>query len=307
MRVLRGLRRATGERLRSTVGLAAIVIGLGAGCSGAPGRGGGADATNAGGSASPGAAPDGSGGWQHLATMDWQIAPGAEEFRWLDFTVDRDHWIAGFRPISPAGTHHVILYGPGALLNELFVSVVGTGPFLFPPDVRMRITKNEKMSIQVHVLDASPRSLGGTSGVDILDDPSPPAGAREANILNVNLPALTLPPGSTTTLRATCTFPSDMTLLAFAPHMHSLGTHYRATYQHGDAATVLYDEPFQVDGGSFVPLPTMAAQKGDQLLIDCTWVNTTAAVVKFGGAAADEMCAAIVLRSPAGDSDFCSN
>lgn len=243
------------------------------------------------------------GTWHALALHDWKISPGIDSSEALKFTPDRDYLVTGIRAVAPPGTHHITLERPGAEHNVLWVSVIGTGEFLFPDGVGLKLRAGESLHIGFHLVNASASTATGTSGIEVIEA-EPGSEMVEANILDPSVVNLFLPPGPSSA-SGKCTITEDQTLFAVGPHMHQLGKHLAAKLVHDGMETSLFDDEFDWTAQVFEPLPQIKAHTGDVINLRCDWYNTTTKNV-FGGPDSDqEMCSAFVYRYPAGDSKDC--
>jgi hypothetical protein len=145
------------------------------GCGG--GAGGGPDATHGG---DDGPSPDGGDHWVELAGRDWQIAAGtSDNYKCRKIQVTQEMWIAGFRSLSPQGTHHEIVtissdasnlgdYDCSAAnldVKMLFAAGIHTNDMLFPTGVAMHIVPGQYINLNLHLFDATDQPLSGHSGV----------------------------------------------------------------------------------------------------------------------------------------------
>lgn len=262
-----------------------------------------------------------------LAQGDWQLDPGSEEYFCVRKSIAVDTFVAGFRPISPPGTHHSVLSvvtaaaDGGTLAPDgttpcdattlgpelLGGSGVGTDAYRFPPGIAVKLEKGSQILLNLHLFNASSNPLRGTSGIEIM--PMAPSDVvHEAELVEAGkVVGLTVPPGRTTQT-GTCTIAKDIDVFSVTPHMHRLGVHQmaRSLPAHGDP-TVLVDRDYSFDAQTFSMFEKpVSLHAGDRIEVNCTYENPGATTVVFGQSSHDEMCfAATYLYPPLHQGGFC--
>ena len=262
-----------------------------------------------------------------LAEGDWQLDAGSEGYFCVRKTVTEDTWIAGFRPISPVGTHHTVLSVDGmtgdagapkpdgvtqceaVTLGSVLLggSGVGTAPYVFPVGVAVKIPKGKQILLNLHVFNASSETLRGTSGIEAMKVDASDV-VHEAELVEAGkVIGLTVPPGSSTQT-GTCTLRGDVTVFSVGPHMHRLGTHMmtRAVPVSGPPTTLI-DRDYSFDDQSFDFLDQpVNLHAGDTIEVNCSYQNPQAITVGFGQSTRDEMCfTATYLYPPLFAGGFC--
>jgi hypothetical protein len=244
--------------------------------------------------------------WKPFLTMDWSLPPASEKTTDQDFTADRDYYIAAIKPIDPTGTHHIVILRPGDFHDVLFVSVIGTPALYFPAGKVLHIRAGEKITLQVHRFNGSDKAIEGRSGVAIIESQGSDA-FEEVNIFTPAVTTLDLPPGQETTVKGSCTVPSDKTFFAVGPHMHQLGTHIRIAFEHGATTQMLYDRDFSFNEQPFLSMtPPVQAHAGDKITVECTYFNSTPGTVHWGTSTTDEMCQGMLYQFPVSSSAYCT-
>ena len=251
--------------------------------------------------------------WETLLTGDWTIAPGAEDYVCVRYTLPKDTYIRGVAAVNPRGTHHTNLTigeptkpdgtYPCTVAENLSVSIfgsgVGTDPVEFPAGVGMKLAEGTQLLLNLHLFNAGgDGELSGTSGTRIL-----PTDEKDIEHLAVNGPAVALNlnilPNQDTTTTGSYTVPDDSTLFAVLPHMHQLGIHSKVVaHSSVDGDRVLHDEPYSFDSQLYYPIESIRMAKGDEIDYECTWRNTTSRTIHFGQSSLDEMCAMGLYRYP---------
>ena len=260
---------------------------------------------------SGGSTPASASSFTTLASTDWSLDAGKETYLCAVSTVPEDMLIHAFRPIAPVGTHHtVVTWGDAApdgvyecdvndfLPNLIYASGVGTEDYTLPDGVGVRLGKGQKIHLQLHLFNAQTHALTGRSGVEVARMPESEL-ANEAEFVLAGTDTLSLPPGPGTA-SGTCTMAGDVTIFGLWPHMHRLGVHEKATAKPADGApSVIWDGAFSFDDQRFYDQsPLLALKAGDQVVVDCSYENTTATTVHWGESSTAEMCFFGLYRYP---------
>lgn len=252
-----------------------------------------------------------SGDWVVLLSQDWTLPAGTENMVNASRTLDQDVYVRAIRPLAPAGTHHTLLGlttgsggGPGTSPDGLlYASGVGTDALMMPAGVGLRLEAGKQLTLQLHLYNTGDAPLSGTSGVEVLlttaDQITDLAEIELAGPLG-----LTIPPG-VHTISGTCTATSPQTVFAIFPHMHQLGTHFRAEARTAAGAVTIHDDSYRFDEQRISPITPLALAPGDTITTECTWDNTTGATVNFGTSSDTEMCFSILFRYPATGGGYC--
>jgi hypothetical protein len=247
--------------------------------------------------------------WAALITADWQLDAGDEITSDLHFlTLDRDVYVGAIRPIAPQGTHHTVLALDSLDTNRIiYASGVGTNPIIFPEGVGLKLSAGRTVVLQLHLFNASPNAIAGTSGIEIVEV-EPGAVVHEANLFLPGPFDFSIPPMQSYVHTGTCTVTSPQNVFAIFPHMHQLGTHFKTTLTVGGVPTVIHDGPYAFDHQAFIPFSPIALQPGDSITTECTWQNTYPQAVGWGESSTSEMCFSILYRYPATESQgFCDD
>lgn len=268
--------------------------------------------------ASDPAAPDGSvhdaaprsdaaAGFIPLVTADWTLESGTEGYVCATKTITEDVYAGVLRPIAPFGTHHTVIglttpTGPdnpsfpcGPEFGEFWASGVGTDELVLPEGVGLLAPAGQQLRLSLHLFNASDDPLSGTSGVEVL--PLDPADVVHTARVDYHGPlGFEIPDNGMPTTVTEETTLGGGTLVAIFPHMHQLGTHFRAVLRRSSGApTVLWDEDFQFESQEFAPLGEVPVQAGDVLETSCTWINGTKDPVGWGQSSTAEMCFTILM------------
>jgi hypothetical protein len=114
-------------------------------------------------------------------------------------------------------------------------------------------------------------------------------------------------PGQTTKHTGTCLNETaeDITIVAFWPHMHEIGTHmYTEVIRADGMVETVFDKPFRFNYQVHYDLdPYVVLNAGDKIRAECTFVNMTQEEVDFGQSTKEEMCYQFAFSYPAGALD----
>lgn len=257
-----------------------------------------------------GTEPDGGGGpdastppagFVPLITAEWTMSPGQEGYLCATKTLTETIYVGAIRPLSPAGTHHTVVSlgspsGPddpgspcGPSFGEFYAAGIGTGELVLPEGVGLVAYAGQQLHLNLHLFNTQPDDLSGVSGVEVrLLQPSEVQ--HEASIRFHGPLSFQIPAGQVHSETHETTFDAARTLIAIFPHMHRLGTHFKAEVMKGATATTLWDQDFQFESQEFAPVPPVTVQPGDVLRTTCTWTNTTGQDVFWGDSSNAEMC-----------------
>lgn len=288
------------------------------------GGGGGVDA--------PGTTdPDGGGGpdaplppgYTRLIGRTWSLPAGQPDtYRCVRLTVTQDTYITGFKAQAPQGTHHTLLgitsgrtAGPdgefdcavGTLgLKMLYASGVGTNDYDFPAGVAVKVSAGQQLLLNLHLYNTSDQPITGDSAILVKTVPTAPANLAEfvfAGKFLFSIPSN----GQPTTVTGGCTIASGRNYQLFAvwPHMHQIATHQKVTLIRGGTPTVLHDGAFAFGEQNFYQqTPEVNLVGGDQIRVECTYVNNSGHNITFGDSSDAEMCFAGLYRYPSSNSNL---
>ena len=252
--------------------------------------------------------PDAAVGFETLISAAWTLGPGVEKTYCATRTMTEDVYVGTMRPIAPLGTHHTVIelldtpagpdnpgYDCPQEFGQFWASGAGTPELQLPAGVGLLAPAGSQLRLSLHLFNASDGTISGTSGLDVkrMD----PSDVVHTASVDYHGPFTFAIPGNGQPYSASQnTTLSAGHIVAIFPHMHQLGTHFRATLQHGsDPVQVLWDEDYQFLSQEFSPLPEVAVQAGDVLRTTCTWENGTGSTVYWGESSTSEMCFSILM------------
>ena len=255
-----------------------------------------------------GPTPDGGGGdYVPLVTATWSLASGQDDtYICGTATLTEDVYARALRPIAPLGTHHTTVdmnlpsgddnpsFPCGPEFGEFYASGVGTGELLLPDGVALLAPAGQQLRVSLHLFNATEDDLSGISGLEVI--PVDPSEVEHAASLSYNGPmGFNIGAGEEHTEVHQTTL-GTQTLVGIFPHMHQLGTEFRAVLRRaGGESVVLWDDEYQFESQEFAPLPEIEVQSGDTLETSCTWMNTTNFDVGWGTSSEAEMCYSILM------------
>jgi hypothetical protein len=260
-------------------------------------------------------------GFQPFVAGDWSMPAGEEGYYCVRATAAEDMWIHSFKPIAPLGTHHTALaldlqggqdggYPCGAAdtgFKLLFGSGVGTMPYSLPEGVAFKLNAGDQVILNLHLYNTGEAPLTGHSGVEVERIPEAEVLHEAETIYALDL-NLSVPPGEST-YPATCTIDGDSTIVGMFPHMHTLGTHMKATAMRtGMSPAVVFDEPYSFGEQLNYTVPPFEVLDGEHIQFECSFENPGTETIPFGDSTDDEMCVLGMYRYPAtGNPSLCFN
>ena len=219
------------------------------------------------------------------------------------------------------GSHHMIVYrddmdttesptpfncqpftgalNPTGMVSPMMITQKKDDPLTLPTGVAYTLNANQMVRLELHYINTTDADEVIQGNVDFFAA-DPATITDEANILFLGTPDVSLPPNTMTTIEEFFS-PSNAGLdlstskfFAITGHEHHLGTQVTIATEptSGGAKTTIYDpDPFQwaePATTTFSPEFTVPAAGGFDF--KCDYYNSTAATVKFGESANDEMC-----------------
>jgi hypothetical protein len=258
-------------------------------------------------------------GRRNLIQVDWEIPAGTEQYLCGRVTVTEDVYLKAFYALSPLGTHHTLVTvlskpdGPDGVVEcdaaevgtrSVTGSGVGTPSRQLPPGIAMKLERGTQLLLNLHLFNVNEAPLRGRSGT--LAETTPPESVTVlADSVSVGPIKLVVPPGRSVQ-SGVCTVDYDYTIFSVVPHMHQMGVHMKVVARPAAGAElVLHDGPYEFENQIGYRLDPLALKKGDTMLVECTYENTTGQTLHFGESTKDEMCLAGMARYPAGGKIAC--
>jgi len=264
--------------------------------------------------------------WQGLVfeefiTDDWEQLPGTEHYECAALTLTEDAYIAGFRALSPLGTHHTVLSladdrtrretdGPFDCdandlgHNMLFASGVGTSELVFPQGVAIKVEAGQQLLLNLHLFNATDSEIEGISGTEV-GLVSAAEVEQFAEVVFGGTYSIALngqSPNEEQIVYGRCNFSQEATVITLWPHMHQLGTYMKV--RHGD--TMLHDTAFDFNEQVNYKIAPHVVPAGEALDVRCSYINNTGRDVFFGDSSNSEMCFVGIYRYPATDAGLFS-
>jgi hypothetical protein len=255
-------------------------------------------------------------GWLRLVEADWELQPESEGYRCVDLTVPYAVYVTAFLPLNPSGTHHTTLtvsrspQRPDGVTacgvdasgdRRLQGAGAGTAASQMPDGVAMKIAAGEQLRMNLHLFNIGKSVLRGTSGMRVKVTPKEQV-QSEAEVRLVGPLNLTIPRGQVVQT-GKCTFQNMATVFSVVPHMHQLGVHAKIVAHSSLAGDkVLFDGAYDFTHQYVYPVDEFVMAAGDNVSVECTYLNTTDETVMWGDSSLAEMCFAGVGVYPSVDS-----
>ena len=257
-------------------------------------------------------------GYTRLIGGTWMIPPGGtnpDRYICVRYTVPTDMYITNIQAQAPTGTHHTVLSisngstaGPDGQYNcsvselgmvMLYASGVGTSPLDFPQGVSVKVAANTQIHLNLHLFNASDKTIMGESAIYVKSQPTPTPTLAEMVFAGKFL--FSIPNGSTNyNVTGGCTSNKNFTLFALWPHMHQLANHSKFELIKGGTPQVLHDKAYTfAEQSYYLKSPEVQVASGDQIRVTCTYTNMTGQNVTFGDSSNKEMCFVGMYRYPA--------
>src|SRR5262249_19135122 len=121
---------------------------------------------------------------------------------------------------------------------------------------------------------------------------------HEAEVVLIGPFGFTVQPGDNQLVHGQCSMTGATNFFGVFPHMHRLGQHIKGWAHTAAGDNVVWNDDYMFTEqrfGSFTPIPLAM---GDQIQVDCIYINDTGAPVPFGDSTTEEMCFAISYRYP---------
>jgi hypothetical protein len=250
--------------------------------------------------------------WDTLIEGEWEIATNTESYLCVRRTLPEDVFVSAFKAQNPPGTHHTVLTvgtqggtdgitpcssGVNAAAG-VFGSGVGTEDLVMPEGVAFPLRAGQQLILNLHLFNFTDQPLTGASGTLVRSIPEDSVEHLAESALVTAL-LLNIPPGESVQY-GQCTMTHDVTVFAVLPHMHMLGTRFKAAVTRGGSTLTLHDLPFEFESQMVYPIEPIELSQGEVVRTECTYDNTTDNVVTFGESSLDEMCNFGLFRYPAG-------
>lgn len=255
--------------------------------------------------------------WTRLVEGSWTLPAGGELTNYcVHQDITEDTYISAIRPVHPLGTHHTLLTASDAAADCNFSVVsntliygagVGSEGLTLPDGVAMKIPAGKVLNLGLHLYNTTTEELTGTSAIEVVLMKA--ADVRyEAEAMLAGPFDISIPPYGIHTQSGDCPIDQEQTIFAIFPHMHQLGTHFKATFIQSGQEIVLHDGDYSFQEQYQIPLDNpLTLEPGDIIRSECTWNNPTANTVTFGESSDTEMCFDLVFQYPARGKGICGS
>jgi hypothetical protein len=164
------------------------------------------------------------------------------------------------------------------------------GSYEFPPGVALRLPAGAGLDFNVHYVNRTPAEFPGEAYAN-LHTVDGATVRHVARTLNLGNGSIELPPGRRTTLaREFAVTDSAWTIVALTSHMHARGERFVIRVRGGaHDGRVLYESLDWEHPAMVTFAPALVLRRGDRLVSEVTYDNTTARTIRFGLTSEDEM------------------
>lgn len=292
------------------------------------GTGGGKDNAGQAGTASPAGTDAGAADDPNTVTVSMEtftVAANSEVFMCQDFDNPfggQDVALGQTVSDMTAGSHHLhVFYGVGTPRHDhvttcenpnefrplLHISTLPHMVSAYPAGTAAKLKGATGIRLQVHYLNLTDKPIDARVTVK-LTKVDPATVQRWVAQIHFNRVAMTIPPGTMTTVSTSCKIPATfgpIGLLSGVSHMHKQGVHFVAKTGSGTQLldTTNWDDP----PPTYYATPVML-NPGDSIDWSCTYDNMTNNTLTYGDSAkTNEMCIYIArfFSSPNGDDLEC--
>lgn len=183
----------------------------------------------------------------------------------------------------------------------IFTAGASGAALAFPDDTTLELPAQTQVLVQLHLLNASARSITGKVKITMQLARQP--GAHRAVLFPFGTTVINLAPHTTGAVSQDCKLQRDLDVFAVFPHMHLLGK--KLTFEAGDSAdslTTVYDTPWDFTQQYIQPM-TLSLKTGQFTRVTCQYDNNTDMPVTYGESTHDEMCFLSVFVKDGADLD----
>ena len=226
--------------------------------------------------------------------------------------------VSGFEVRMPAGAHHFVVWaysgslkgpegfpqGPvqsigctGLVADDVFPSVVipiqsPNAQFRFPRGVALEIDPRQQVWLNPHMKNFTGASITPDVRFNFYEAKPGTVEHVAHGLIIGNMSGIDIPAGGDQTMTAEWTAPVNMNLLELVTHQHRLGTHANIEIIDPDGVTkhLMYENDNWEHPVPPDPELITRLVPGQKIRITCTWHNTDAVPIHFGGKTTDEMC-----------------
>lgn len=260
--------------------------------------------------------------WTSLVGRSVTASPGADgSYVCTQTRVPSDLYIKGFRTTASAGVFRMYLTvsdtvpsanvpatlgdfpcSGGVLADRaLYVGGVGTPDFAFPAGVGVHVKAGQYLLLTIQLYNPTAASESGTAEVSFEAGTAADV-TQNADILVAGDRPFTLPTGNSAT-EGGCSEPDNIQIVGLFPVMNLSGVSQRIRIATGPSAVTIQDTAYTATHMEHTLVqPAYAVHTDDQIIVDCSYDNTTGAVIASGDNVTTEACYNWMYRYPAPDS-----
>ncbi|MGE0550963.1 MAG: hypothetical protein AB7R00_28120 [Kofleriaceae bacterium] len=218
-----------------------------------------------------------------------------------DLSIDAEIPVVKLESHNAGYTHHYILFKasepmaavvsecPDGLFTQhppIYPGTRDQGPFEMPQGVAIPVKQHQTMILQVHLLNATDEPVVEELRINLHAGPGAVADYQKAGVVGGSDFDFEIPANMMHTETQRCYVPSAMNLFALTSHSHARTLAFDVKGKMGD----VYHNDSWSEPNVEQYAPALALANYDWLEFSCTWFNETAAPIKYGETANDEMC-----------------
>ncbi|MEO8879567.1 MAG: hypothetical protein ABI446_04165 [Gemmatimonadaceae bacterium] len=254
--------------------------------------------------------------WADVASRTWSMSAGNEGYKCSGAQVSADEYLTGRRFASPSpAQEEVMLFvtdvaptlgnfdcNSGAVAGQLiYAGSIGTTAIEFSGGKGVHIAAGKYLLLNIHLNNTEPFAIDDSTRVEgrvgKASDVTTPMEMILAGTRNFSIPADNV----THTISGHCFAASDQHFVAVLPLMRSHAIHQSVTLMAPSDSVehAFYDAAFNLGHVLYTPLSVdLSVSAGARLVVTCSYVNGTGAVLSYGEMSSNETCYSGIYRYP---------
>lgn len=236
------------------------------------------------------------------------VAPATERYECYRVTVREDVFVSRISAGPSPSVHHQILglvnddkpdgqYECGSISEVqswLYTAAHKPDVLELPPGVAYHLPAGRQLMLNMHLLNATDDPIEAPIAFELTGIAEAEV-EQQAQLIEAGTVQINIPPHAAATALGKCTLDKDVSVFAVLPHMHFMGTSFKASI----GETVIYAGDYNGEAQPFTSLAPVTMPAGTPLDVECNYFNTTGQAIKFGSSGKDEMCFAATYYFPA--------
>jgi hypothetical protein len=252
--------------------------------------------------------------WSVAADRAWTMPAQTEAYRCVGIHVTSDEYFTGFRLAAPGSVQNEVLLtvsntpipegafdcGAGSAGAQLiYAASLGTAAIEFPGGYGVHVSAGQYLYLNIHLVNSADTSVADSTRIEArvgtAADVTTPIDMTFAGTFLINIPS----DGQEHTATGDCLAAADTHVLALLPLMRSRGVHQSVDDVNGSTHQLLFDQDFDWQHNSYTQLTTpVLIHMGDEIVTQCSYVNTSGQTENYGEASANESCFSAIYRYP---------